>query len=319
MIMTNRAASRLNLGRKLLLAGAAIVALAGPLAVGMLSASRIHAQATTARPAPKFEVASIRPCENKGPVPGLRNGGIGVSPNRLHVHCVSIGFLVQAAYVTFGDYGHAQVTGGPAWIHSEQFDIEAETTGNPGARTLQGPMLQALLEDRFKLKIRREVVEVPVYDLSVSKGGIKLQPMKEGSCIAFDFLNAQTNAINDLKATLADLSRSCGRGGFDKTSNPPKAEFHGMTLDEVATYLSRPASGLGRPVINKTGIAGMFDFEFEFSPEQAVDGPADVASEPSGAPSIFTAIEKTAGLKLDRARGPGTFFRIEAVERPSGN
>jgi len=234
-------------------------------------------------------------------------------------NCVSLGFLVQAAYVSFGDYRYAQVTGGPAWIHSEQFDIEAETTGNPGARMLQGPMLQALLEDRFKLKIRREIMEVPVYDLNVSKRGFKLQPMKEGSCIVFDFLNAQANAINDLKATLADLSRSCGRGGFDKTSNPAKAEFHGMTLDTVATYLSRPASGLGRPVINKTGIAGMFDFEFEFSPEPALDGPADVPSEPSGAPSIFTAIERVAGLTLAPAKGPGTFFRIESAEKPSEN
>ncbi len=320
-IMTNRSASPLTFGRKLLLAGAGIVAVGGPVTLGMLTASRIHAQATNA--APKFEVASIRPCENNGPVPGLRNGGIGVSPNRLHVRCTSVGFLVQAAYVSFGvsagEYGYAQVTGGPAWIHSEQFDIEAKATGNPSAQTLQGPMLQALLEDRFQLKIRREVREVSVYDLNVSKGGFKLQPMKEGSCIAFDFLNAEANARADLKATLADLSRSCGRGGFDKTSNPEKAEFHGMTLDRVATYLSRPASGLGRPVVNKTGIPGMFDFEFEFSPEEAVQAPGDAPSEPSGAPSIFAGLEKAAGLKLDRAKGPGTFFVIEAVERPSAN
>jgi uncharacterized protein (TIGR03435 family) len=322
-IMVNRSASKLNFGRKLLLATAGIVAVGGPLILGMLTASRIHAQATTATPTPKFEVASIRPCENNGTVPGMRSGGISVTPNRLHVHCRSVEYLVQAAYVSFGvsveDYGYAQLTGGPAWIHSEQFDIEAETTGNPSARTLQGPMLQALLEDRFKLKIRREVREVPVYDLNVSKGGFKLQPMKEGSCVAFDFLNAQANASADLKATLADLSRSCGRGGFDMTSNPAKAEFHGMTLDRVATYLCRPASGLGRPVVNKTGITGMFDFEFEFSPEQAVQVPGDAPSEPSGAPSIFTALEKTAGLKLNRSQGPGTFFVIEAVERPSQN
>jgi uncharacterized protein (TIGR03435 family) len=316
-IMTHQGTEGVNMYKKLVLAAASVAAVAGPVIVGLTSALPGNAQSQP--PAPKFEVASIRPCENNGPVPGLRNGGVGVTPNRLHVHCVSVGFLVQAAYVTFGDYGYAQVTGGPTWIHSEQFDIEAETTGNPSARTLQGPMLQALLEDRFKLKIRREIIEVPVYDLNVSKGGFKLQPMKEGSCVAFDLLNAQTNARTDLKATLADLSRSCGRGGLLMQSNPAKAEFHGMTLDTVANYLSRPASGLGRPVINKTGITGMFDFDFEFSPEQVVGVPGDAPSDPSGAPSIFAALEKAAGLKLDRAKGPGTFFVIEAVERPSEN
>ncbi len=184
---------------------------------------------------------------------------------------------------------------------------------------IQGPMLQALQEDRFKLKIRRETREVPVYDLNVSKGGFKLQPMKEGSCVAFDILNAEARARADLKATLAEIAKSCDRGRFDKASNPPRAEFHGMTLDTVATFLSRPASGLGRPVINKTGITGMFDFEFEFTSEVAAGPAGDTPAEPSGAPSIFTAIEKAAGLKLDRAKGPGTFFLIEAVERPSEN
>ena len=153
----------------------------------------------------------------------------------------------------------------------------------------------------------------------VAHGRLPWQTRRASCCIAFDFLNAEANARADLKATLADLSRSCGRGGFDKTSNPPKAEFHGMTLDRVATYLSRPASGLGRPVVNKTGIPGMFDFEFEFSPEEAVPAPGDAPAEPSGAPSIFAGLEKAAGLKLDRAKGPGTFFVIEAVERPSEN
>jgi hypothetical protein len=146
--------------------------------------------------------------------------------------------------------------------------------------------------------------------------------MKAGSCVEFDDLNAEANARADLKATLASLEKSCGRGGFSMKLNPAKAEFHGMTLDRVATYFSRPASGmggpgLGRPVINKTGINGMFDFEFEFSPEQALEAPGDAQPDPSGAPSIFKALEKTAGLKLDRAKGPGTFFLIEAAERPS--
>jgi bla regulator protein BlaR1 len=325
-IMANRSASRLNFGRKLLLATAGIIAVAGPVTLGILTASRIHAQAKTAAPVPKFDVASIRPCENNDPVPGVRSGAIYATPNRLHVRCVSLGFLIQAAYVTFGSYGYAEVSGGPAWMHSDQFNIEAKTTGNPSARTIQGPMLQALLEDRFKLRIRREIREVPVYNLNVSKGGFKLQPMKAGSCVDFDFLNADSNARADLKATIASLEKSCNRGGFSMRLNPAKAEFHGMTLDTVATSLSRPASGLGpkgpglgRPVINKTGITGVFDFEFEFSPEQAVETPGDAPSEPSGAPSIFTALEKAAGLKLDRAKGPGTFFVIEAAERPSEN
>ncbi len=316
-IMANRSASRLNFGRKLLLTAAGITAVAAPLTLGILTASHVRAQATTTTSVPKFDVAAIRPCENNDPLPGMRSGAIYATPNRLHVRCLSLSYLVQTAYVTFGNYGYAEVSGGPAWIHSDQFNIEAETTGNPSARTLQGPMLQTLLEDRFKLKIRREIREVSVYDLNVSKGGFKLQAMKEGSCVVLDILNVESNARADMKATLADISRSCDRGGILARENPRKAEFHGMTLDTVATFLSRPGSGLGRPVINKTGIKGMFDFEFEFSPEEVASPAGDEPTEPTGAASIFTAIEKAAGLRLDRAKGPGTFFVIEAAEKPT--
>ena len=321
-IMINRGTEKLNMCKKLTLVAMGVAALSAPIVFGMMGASIMVAQSEPTSAKPHFEVASIRPCENPGPpTPGVRGGSIGVSPGRLHVHCVSVGFMIQAAYVTFGGKVIAPISGGPAWITSDQFNIEAEAEGNPSAQMLQGPMLQALLEDRFKLKIHRGTREVPVYDLTVSKSGFKLQPIKEGSCTPFDVLNAQTNAQADLKATVADLSKSCGLGGIGPLT--PKltkmAEFHRMTLDDIAKQLSRAPTGLDRPVINKTGIAGLFDFQFEFSPEQIANAPGDTPVEPSGAPSIFAAIQQVAGLKLEPARGPGTFFVIDSAEKPSEN
>jgi bla regulator protein BlaR1 len=322
-ILAGSIARELNFGRKVALAVVGFAALAVPIVVGVMDAPLIHAQAQVPAATPKWEAVSIRPCEDPGPpAPGVRGGGMGVSPGRLHIRCFSVGTIVNAAYVTFGELNpNTAVSGGPGWIHSSQYNIEAKAEGNPGARTMEGPMLQALLEDRFKLKIRRETKEVPVYDLTVAKGGFKLQPMKDGSCITFDFLNTQTNAQNDLKATLADLAKSCDRGGFGPLSiNLTRtAEFHGMTLDAVARHLSVAASGLGRPVVNKTGIEGVFDFQFEFSPDQVAGAPGDAPSDPTGAPSIFTAIQRAAGLKLEPSKGPGVSLFIDSIERPSEN
>jgi bla regulator protein BlaR1 len=322
-ILAGSIARELNFGRKVALAAIGLAALATPIAIGVMEAPLIHAQTQVPTATPKWEAVSIKPCEDSGPpAPGLRGGSLGVSPGRLHIRCFSVGTIVNAAYVTFGGLNpNTPVSGGPGWIHSDQYDIEAKAEGNPGAVTMEGPMLQALLEDRFRLKIRRETKEVPVYDLTVAKGGFKLQPMKEGSCITFDLPNAQTNAQTDLKATLADLARSCDTGGFSplSTNLTRTAGFHGMTLDTVAKRLSAAASGLGRTVINKTGIEGVFDFQFEFSIDQVAGAPGDAPSEPSGVPSIFTAIQNAAGLKLEPAKGPGTSLFIDSIERPSEN
>jgi uncharacterized protein (TIGR03435 family) len=94
--------------------------------------------------------------------------------------------LISDAYVTYADDlmrpgESVPISGGPAWLRTDTYDIEAKAEGSPTTRVMEGPMLQALLEDRFKLKLRFQTREIPVYELTVAKSGIKLQPLKDGT------------------------------------------------------------------------------------------------------------------------------------------
>ncbi len=142
-------------------------------------AAALCAQVQTAKP--RFEVASVKLCKEN--LWGT-NGG-GASPGRLTIHCTAVVNLVRQAYAVFagGKMNRAgqetKVEGGPAWAYSELYEIQAKAEGNPGPGVMPGPMMQSLLEDRFHLKIHRETREVPVYVLTVAKGGVRLPAAKQ--------------------------------------------------------------------------------------------------------------------------------------------
>jgi uncharacterized protein (TIGR03435 family) len=151
-------------------------------AIGMLDTPRSRAQSLPADQA--FEAASIKPNLGCGG-PGRGSGG-RPSPGRVTLECAQLRDLILTAYGIYGNGGSAnprgfrmQVLGGPGWIDSDHYDIVAKAEGNTPVATLYGPMLRALLEDRFKLKVHRETREVPVYLLAVAKSGAKLKPTQE--------------------------------------------------------------------------------------------------------------------------------------------
>ena len=119
------------------------------------------------------------------------DGKRGPSPDRMNLACQPVMNLIRTAYLNFAGgrlnpRNTTPVDGGPAWINSDRYQITAKAEGTPGMEMMRGPMLQALLEDRFKLKIRRESREVPAYAMTVAKGGPKLKPFEEGSCVPFN-------------------------------------------------------------------------------------------------------------------------------------
>jgi uncharacterized protein (TIGR03435 family) len=174
-------------------------------------------------------------------------------------------------------------------------------------------MLQALLEDRFKLKVHRETRQVSAYALSLNKGGPKLQRFSEGSCTPFDPAHPDTLPMRLLHC---GVNFSLPFGGGPKSR---AVEGRGASLDDLCELLR---SVLERPVLNKTGIAGRFNFRLEYAPDQSTPGWRFAAAEPddpSGGPSIFTAIKEQLGLKLESTKGPDDLLVIDHVERPSEN
>jgi uncharacterized protein (TIGR03435 family) len=224
--------------------------------------------------------------------------------------------LIREAYTVFADGREANpsgfsvpISGGPTWINSDGYRISATVEGTPSRVVMRGPMLQALLEDRFKLKIRRETREVPVYALTVAKSGFKLQPVKEGACFLRDYTKDGVEGVSD-----ATGRRLC------TVMVTPRGISGQMDLDRLSKTLG---AGLDRPVIDRTGITGMFEIRLEFVRDQTTAGflPAVPLppSDNADAASIFVAIQEQLGLKLESVKGSGQFLVVDSVEKPSEN
>jgi uncharacterized protein (TIGR03435 family) len=204
-----------------------------------------------------------------------------------------------------------KISGGPGWIDSDRYDIEAKADGNPPGEIMAGPMTQALLEDRFKLKVHREAREQPVYSLTVAKGGLKIQPLTE-PCVTRDLLAM-------MAARGAPPSNICGsvRRPTVKGQNMT-VDLRSMTMANLAAYLS---GTMDRTVLDKTSTPGIFDMKLEFVIDDTTRNfPGARAATPSAdpGPSIFTAIQQL-GLKLESDKGPVEFLVIDHVEKPSEN
>jgi uncharacterized protein (TIGR03435 family) len=192
--------------------------------------------------------------------------------------------------------------GGPAWLSSDRYDIEAKPDGMIAERlqtltpeqwnSVQNQMIIALLADRLKLKVHRETKELPIFALVVSKGGPKLQEAKAGDMYPKGLKGADGQG-------LGAGSTSIGNG---------RLIAQGISMGRLAEQLT---DKLEHIVQNHTGLTGVYDFTLRYSD--------DDASANSVAPSIFTAIQEQLGLKLESTKAPVSVLVIDHVERPSAN
>jgi bla regulator protein blaR1 len=252
----------------------------------------LAALAAFGQDAPKrleFEVASIKPAD-----PNTRGSHLRLEAGeRFTAQNVNLRQLITTAY----EIQDFQLTGGPDWIDTQRWDIVAnpETSsalaGDPRqlnsdqSKTVQSrtvTRLAALLADRFKLTVRREMREQSVYFLTIAKNGAKLQPAKD-----------QT-----------------GGGGSNTNMNNGRghAVFTSANLDLIAEQLARRT---GRPVLDKTGLTGKYDLTLDWTTD---DNTTD-----STAPTIFTALQEQLGLRLDSQNAPVPVWIVEHAERPSEN
>ena len=300
---------------------------------------------TQPTPRPKFDVASVRRClpgdEMNGP-PGGRGGGGGrgprESPGRLRMQCLALDDIISFAYLdyqqgrllnnTSGPGNYAWLRNGPAWIHTDWYTIDAETE-DPVANGPTGPgtveaigvmkqMLQVVLEDRFQLKMHRETEDVPMFNLTVAKGGLKMKPMEEGGCVPHD----PTKGVNTGEMFPPGKTPMCTSWGH--TNGPD------WVIDAAGQHLSNLANSLSglldRHVFDKTGVNDLFIYHLQFAHDETTPGrfgpemvnrafpPTDI---PSG-PSVFSVLDGL-GLKLESTKGPSEYVVIDRLERPSEN
>jgi bla regulator protein blaR1 len=302
-ILANRRAVRVNFSKKLLLVVAAIAAVVGPVAVGVLNAPRSWAQSSSAL---AFEVASVKP--NKSGAdwsPSLiLPGGRFTATNN------SVRALILNAYgISASPF---LLSGGPSWIDSERYDIEAKAEANAipaGASTAvlcekTRLMLQVLLAERFHLTLRRDKKEMAVYELVVAKNGPMLQK-SEQDC--------------------GPNETACH--GF--SGNAMRLSGRGVDMSDLALLLSRNSD---RPVLDRTGIPGLFDVKLQWNPfagrrQLTGDVPRSPGAEEregrrpdfDSLPTLAEAVEQQLGLKLESRKSSVEGYVIEGVEKPSGN
>jgi uncharacterized protein (TIGR03435 family) len=269
----------------------------------------------------EFEVASIRPSAPIGP------GGkvdIGIHIDGAQVRCISWSLRDYLARA----YGmKVAMILGPDWTASERFDVSA--TLPVGGTPAQVPeMLQALLAERFQVKLRRGKKEFPVYVLLPGKGPLKLKESPPGPNADKDELKGTTNAT--ASGSEAGVGVNLGHGSSYSFANN-RFEATKLTMAQFTTQLERYAD---RPIVDMTGLAGQYDFALEFTPEdyQSMLVRVAVSAGVSLPPEAMRLIDRTsgggalsdalaqAGLKLEASKAPLDALVIDdALKTPTAN
>lgn len=228
---------------------------------------------------PAFEAATVKPSKSTGGINNRHDPVLATWTN------IPLAVAISSAY----DLQPDQLIGDPSWINSDRWDIVAKT-GAPATWDQENKMLQPLLADRFKLKVHWETRQLPQYELVVARGGPKIR---------------QTSRNGDANA----------RGGRTRIEKG-LIDGHEISSAQFANFLR---GELGRPVVDKTGLRGTYDFKLQWVPDESQPNSEGEAPPPDSAgPSVFAAIQEL-GLKLKAIREPVEVLTIDHVEKPSEN
>jgi uncharacterized protein (TIGR03435 family) len=260
------------------------------------------ASASAAAPKYEFETASIKP--NKSGFTTFRSG---FTVDGFRADGTQVRWLIQQAYGVSDFF----LSGIPDWLNAEHYDVEAKMDASvadslskltpPQLKLAQQQMLQTLLAERFNLKIHRETKDEPVYFLIVGKNGPKLQDAKTDD----------TRGVLNADGTPARSRMQLGPGS--------KTYAWSTSMKTLADFLTR---FLSRPVLDKTGLTGSYDFTLDWMPDappaSSPDAVNAVTLPATPSASLFSAVQPL-GLKLEHGKAPVEIIVIDHVERPSGN
>jgi uncharacterized protein (TIGR03435 family) len=288
---------------------------AGLVGIAGLNSPRLQAQSARGATSPSFEVASVK--INRSGLPQafdkIQPGGRYTATN------LALLPLIRLAYARSPrsrDLAPFEVTGGPNWIGSDRFDVNA-TAGRDVSLMEMRLMLQTLLEERFQLRTHYDKRQLPVYRMVLAERG-RLGPQlrrAEGDCASAP--------VNSFRGVTPGESYPCGYFGPSPAiilgSDRAYQAIRGMTMEDLALCLY---PHLGRRIIDGTGLSGYFDADFEFTAEIAMPPPPPGQANPYDGrilPSIFSVLPQQLGLKLESQRGAVDILVIDRAEHPAEN
>jgi uncharacterized protein (TIGR03435 family) len=281
--------------------------------------------------AQEFDVASVKPNKSDDPPhsnfplgPGdvyVPNGGLFSATNFALVN------YIYFAYKVLGNQSRYVLPQLPGWVTTDRFDIQARAAGNP-AKDGMRMMMRSLLADRFHLATHYEDRKVPVLAWVLArpgKTGQQLQPHANDSACPTNApppsatASAQTPSPSQ---TVAGGFPALCNGVLGMAPSVPgrvRAGARNVTIAFIADAFSG-AAGVGRPMVDQTGLAGTFDFTLEWTPEPGspVAPEADFQPDPSG-PSFEEALREQLGIKLQSQKGSVHVLVVDHVEHPSEN
>ena len=227
---------------------------------------------------PDWEVVSIRPSD-----PNVTNSKIDVQGRHLIIENQTVETMLMVGY----GLQKVQIAGAPEWVRTEHFYVDgvSDVDGQPSTSQFQS-MVRKLLAERFGLKARKELRELPVFALRVGKDGPKLEPTKSGPDAR---PNQQVN----------------GGPGYRML------RFTNFSMQDLALMM---LPYVDRPLVDQTELKGRYDFNLRYTCDES-RAPTDGTAPPG----LFTAIQEQIGLKLEPVKAPAEVLVIDAVERPSAN
>lgn len=307
--MNDRILHKLGFARKSLLTTAAVLALALPIAFGVLHATPSRAQSQTeasASTGPVFDHVSIKP-NNSASSPIHSKMMFSMRDGDFVAQGVTLRRLIQMAYHLQDD----QISGGPDWLDTSKFDVSAtlnkarvaelQKAGPQDTKIEDQPVLRALLTDYFKVAVHEEMRNLSAYELTVGDGGSRLQEVKQLGMFHLE---------------------------------PGELHSQGVPIELLANQLS---GNLRRPVVDQTGLKGIYTFDLRWAPDpsdmrkvimrdvQMKDGhpaevpPPDTASNQTPLPPLLTAIQEQLGLKLEPKTEPVPVIVVDHAEQPTEN
>ena len=266
------------------------------------------ALAATLSAADSFDVASVKP--STGTIEDPRR--LDVTPTGSFTATnITVRALIRYAY----DIQDFQLAGGPSWLNDDRFDVLAKAPDwTPAARIRL--MLRSLLMERFKLRVHDETREAALYALVVARKDGALGPELRRSQTDCAAAPPQGQGPPDPAARCNYIGPT---PGADLASGRARMAARGITMDGLARLL---VPVVRRGVIDRTGLAGYFDGDFdvaaEFGPPPPPPGLRDPLDRPS-LPSLFTVFPEQLGLRLEATRGPVAVVVIDSLEKPTQN